>query len=73
MNQVQVQVGSFAHFFSQSLADPDRLFWLLNAGGWTGLFLVTLVSLSLPYDQLEFAYITHNLLQSVAGFYCVFH
>jgi hypothetical protein len=61
-------VGSFAHFFSQSLADPDRLFWLLNAGGWTGLFLVTLVSLSLPYDQLEFAYITHNLLQSVAGF-----
>lgn len=68
MNQARAEAGSFAQFFSQSLADPDRLFWLLNAGGWIGLSLVTLVSLSLPYGQLEFAYIAHNLLQSIAGF-----
>ena len=30
--------------------------------------MVTYVSLSLPYDQLQFAYIAHNVLQSVLGF-----
>ena len=30
--------------------------------------MVTYVSLSLPYDQLQFAYIAHNILQSVLGF-----
>jgi hypothetical protein len=30
--------------------------------------VVTYVSLSLPYDQLQFAYIAHNILQSVLGF-----
>ncbi|MEL0153448.1 MAG: histidine kinase [Halieaceae bacterium] len=68
MNQAQAQTGSLAQFFSQTVADSDRLFWLLNAGGWIGLSVVTLVSLSLPYDQFEFAYIAHNLIQSVAGF-----
>jgi hypothetical protein len=32
------------------------------------LSVVTYVSLSLPYDQLQFAYIAHNILQSVLGF-----
>ena len=68
MNQAQTQTGSFTQFFSRTVTDSDRLFWLLNAGGWIGLSVVTLVSLSLPYDQLEFAYIAHNLIQSVGGF-----
>ena len=68
MNQAQAQTGSFTQYFSQTVTDSDRLFWLLNAGGWIGLSVVTLVSLSLPYDQLEFAYIAHNLIQSVGGF-----
>ena len=50
------------------VSDSDRLFWLLNAGGWISLSVVTYVSLSLPYDQLQFAYIAHNILQSVLGF-----
>ncbi|MDA8946156.1 histidine kinase [Luminiphilus sp.] len=68
MNQVLIQSGSFTQFFSRTVNDSDRLFWLLNAGGWTGLSLVTLVSLSLPYDQLQFAYIAHNIIQSGIGF-----
>ena len=68
MNQAQTQTGSFTQFFSRTVTNSDRLFWLLNAGGWIGLSVVTLVSLSLPYDQLEFAYIAHNLIQSVGGF-----
>jgi hypothetical protein len=40
----------------------------LNSGGWISLSVVTYVSLSLPYDQLQFAYIAHNILQSVLGF-----
>ena len=50
------------------MSDSDRLFWLLNAGGWLGLSVVTYVSLSLPYNQLQFAYIAHNILQSMLGF-----
>jgi len=68
VNQAQAQTGSFTQFFSRTVADSDRLFWLLNAGGWIGLSVVTLLSLSLPYDQFEFAYIAHNLIQSVCGF-----
>ena len=68
VNQTQTQTGLFTHFFSRTVTDSDRLFWLLNAGGWLGLSVLTLLSLSLPYDQLQFAYIAHNLIQSVGGF-----
>ena len=68
MNRLLTQSGSFTQFFSRTVYDSDRLFWLLNAGGWIGLSLVTLVSLSLPYDQLQFAYIAHNIIQSIIGF-----
>ena len=61
-------LGPFTRFFSQTVSDSDRLFWLLNAGGWLGLSVVTYVSLSLPYNQLQFAYIAHNILQSLLGF-----
>ncbi len=60
--------GAFTRFFSQTVSDSDRLFWLLNTGGWLGLSVVTYVSLSLPYNQLQFAYIAHNILQSILGF-----
>ena len=68
MNQVTSTTGLVPRLFSQTVSDSDRLFWLLNAGGWISLSVVTYVSLSLPYDQLQFAYIAHNILQSVLGF-----
>ncbi len=34
-----------------------------------GLSVVTYVSLSLPYNQLQFAYVLHNVLQSALGFW----
>ena len=68
MNQATSTTGLVPRLFSQTVSDSDRLFWLLNAGGWISLSVVTYVSLSLPYDQLQFAYIAHNVLQSVLGF-----
>ena len=68
MNQATSTTGLVPRLFSQTVSDSDRLFWLLNAGGWVSLSVVTYVSLSLPYDQLQFAYIAHNILQSVLGF-----
>ena len=68
MNQTSASTGLVPRLFSQTVTDSDRLFWLLNSGGWISLSVVTYVSLSLPYDQLQFAYIAHNILQSVLGF-----
>ena len=68
MNLASSNVGLIPRLFSQTVFDSDRLFWLLNAGGWISLSVVTYVSLSLPYDQLQFAYIAHNIVQSVLGF-----
>ena len=68
MNQATSATGLVPRLFSATVSDSDRLFWLLNAGGWISLSVVTYVSLSLPYDQLQFAYIAHNILQSVLGF-----
>lgn len=68
MNKTSSNVGLVPRLFSRTVFDSDRLFWLLNGGGWISLSVVTYVSLSLPYDQLQFAYIAHNILQSVLGF-----
>ena len=68
MSHATSTTGLVPRLFSQTVSDSDRLFWLLNAGGWISLSVVTYVSLSLPYDQLQFAYIAHNILQSVLGF-----
>jgi len=68
LNQASPASALVPRLFSQTVSDSDRLFWLLNAGGWISLSIVTYVSLSLPYDQLQFAYIAHNVLQSVLGF-----
>ena len=68
MNHTSASTGLVPRLFSQTVTDSDRLFWLLNSGGWISLSVVTYVSLSLPYDQLQFAYIAHNILQSVLGF-----
>ena len=48
--------------FAETVNDSDRLFWLLNIGGWAGLCVVNYVSLSLPYDQVDVNYIAHNIL-----------
>ena len=53
--------------FADTVNDSDRLFWLLNVGGWAGLCVVNYVSLSLPYDQVDINYVAHNVLQSVLG------
>lgn len=58
----------FATFLSRTVGDSNRLFWWLNASGWIGLSVVTYVSLTLPYNQLQFEYIAHNILQSALGF-----
>ncbi len=48
-------------------SDPNAQFWVMNLLGWMGISLVTYLSLSLPYDQFEFAYLAHNFTQSVLG------
>ena len=42
-------------------------FWLLQLIGWFGLALISFLSLTLWYDQQEFNYIAHTLLQSLLG------
>ena len=49
------------------ISNDSNLFWILHASGWLGISLITYLSLSLPYDQFEFAYLAHNLSQSVVG------
>lgn len=44
------------------------LFWVLQSLGWTGISLLTYLSLSVPYDQYELSYFAHNIAQSVMGF-----
>jgi len=48
-------------------SNPTTQFWLLNVLGWLGISLVTYLSLSLPYNQFEFSYLAHNILQSLLG------
>jgi sensor histidine kinase YesM len=48
--------------------DDGTLFWLLQVMGWTGISLLTYLSLSVPYDQYEWSYLAHNISQSLVGF-----
>lgn len=50
------------------LSNDDALFWGLQAAGWTGISLLTYLSLSVPYDQYELSYLAHNVSQSALGF-----
>lgn len=54
-------------YFAYLLAEQNRLFWFLQIVGWAALSLLTYVSLSLPWDQLQIEYLAHNILQSVLG------
>ena len=47
----------------------DNQFWAAQVVGWFGLSLVSYASLTLWYNQPEFVYILHNLLQSVLGIF----
>jgi len=49
------------------LGDDTELFRSLQLFGWTGISLLTYLSLSVPYDQYELAYLAHNISQSVVG------
>ena len=40
---------------------------MLQAVGWGGLYIVSLLSLNLGYSQFEFAYLAHGFLQSLVG------
>ena len=42
-------------------------FWLLQFLGWSGLCVVTFVSLTLWYSTVQWSYISHTILQSVLG------
>ena len=62
-----MQVETSKARYYRLLSDSGNLFWILQVLGWFGVSLVTYVSLSLPYDQFEVAYLAHNLIQSVLG------
>jgi len=47
--------------------NTNHQFWLLQLIGWFGLALISFLSLTLWYDQQEFNYIAHTLLQSLLG------
>ncbi|MDG2502654.1 MAG: histidine kinase [Porticoccaceae bacterium] len=56
------------HPFVQALyRNTNHQFWLLQLIGWFGLALISFLSLTLWYDQQEFNYIAHTLLQSLLG------
>ena len=54
--------------YSRLVKDDDTLFWILQCLGWTGISLLTYLSLSVPYDQYELSYLAHNVAQSLVGF-----
>ena len=47
--------------------ESRRAFWIAQVFGWTGLSLISYFSLNLWYNQPDWAYIGHNVLQSVLG------
>ena len=53
--------------YGRVLGNDNALFWSLQLFGWTGISLLTYLSLSVPYDQYELAYLAHNVSQSVVG------
>ena len=53
--------------YGRVLGNDNALFWSLQLLGWTGISLLTYLSLSVPYDQYELAYLAHNISQSVVG------
>ena len=57
----------FLSAYGRVLGNDNTLFWALQAAGWTGISLLTYLSLSVPYDQYEIAYLAHNISQSVVG------
>ena len=54
--------------YSRLVKDDETLFWILQCLGWTGISLLTYLSLSVPYDQYELSYLAHNVAQSFVGF-----
>ena len=52
--------------YGRVLANDNALFWSLQLFGWTGISLLTYLSLSVPYDQYELAYLAHNISQSLS-------
>ena len=53
-------LGRFYH-------DRDYQFWLFQFIGWSGLSLVSFFSLNLWYNQPEWSYVGHNIVQSFLG------
>ena len=53
--------------YGRVLGNDNALYWSLQLFGWTGISLLTYLSLSVPYDQYELAYLAHNISQSVVG------
>ena len=42
-------------------------YWLLQVTGWSGLCVVTFVSLTLWYSTVQWPYVSHTILQSLLG------
>ncbi len=51
----------------QLLENQNIQFWTLHIGGWFGIAIISFLSLNLGYNQLEWSYMEHGLLQSVLG------
>ncbi len=61
-----IHAGGHAYF--RTVNDSDvGIFWVLQCLGWSGISLLTYLSLSLPYAQFELSYLAHNLAQSILG------
>lgn len=66
--EVTIMVQANMHPLAESLyRNTSYQFWLLQLVGWFGLALISFLSLTLWYDQQEFNYIAHTLLQSLLG------
>ena len=49
------------------LSDSGFLFWILHGLGWSGVVIITYLSLSLPYNQFDPSYTLHNISQALLG------
>ena len=57
--------------YGRVLSNDNALFWCLQLFGWTGISLLTYLSLSVPYDQYELAYLAHNIFPVCGGARCL--
>lgn len=48
-------------------SESSATFWVAQSLGWTGVSVISFLSLTLWYNQPDWVYIAHNLIQSLLG------